>query len=197
MLQTNQFFLHYLEQLYQTQERKDSVILRSYPKGKRLLVQNEDLSKIMLIKEGVTKCYFTEENNKDYIVDFLSKGEILGEIEFIRKVPCLCSIEAMTEVSVYAISKSYFNHLLKNDIVLNNILLEVFAQRIFNTSSRASFLQMYTTEYTLKKLLELQLKQQIEISKEEKAAYLGITISSLTKALKSIERNLVPESKNN
>ncbi|WP_316815429.1 Crp/Fnr family transcriptional regulator [Pedobacter nyackensis] len=186
MLRTNQSFLSYLEQLYNAQQRKEDIIVKSFPKGKRLLVQNENASKIMLIKDGITKCFFTEENEKEYILEFLSKGEIVGEIELIRKVPCLCSIEAMTDVTVYAISIPYFTSLLKTDIGLNNLLLEVFAERIVNTSSRASYQQLYTTEYTLAKLLELQSKQEIEISREDKAAYLGITIRSLNRALKSL-----------
>jgi CRP-like cAMP-binding protein len=187
MLRTNRSFLNYLEQLYEAQERKEDIIVKSFPKGKRLLIQHENAAKIMLIKEGITKCFFTEDNDKEYIVEFLGKGEILGEIELIRKTSCLCSIEAMTDVRVYSISIPYFISLLKNDIALNNLLLEVFAERIVNTSSRASYQQLYTTEYTLTKLLELQAKQEIEISKEEKAAYLGITIRSLNRALKNLK----------
>lgn len=186
MLRTNQSFLSYLEQLYNMQQRKEDIIVKSFPKGKKLLIQNENASKIMLIKDGITKCFFTEENEKEYILEFLSAGEIVGEIELIRKIPCLCSIEAITDVTVYAISISYFTSLLKTDIGLNNLLLEVFTDRIVNTSSRASYQQLYTTEYTLAKLLELQSKQEIEISREDKAAYLGITIRSLNRALKNL-----------
>lgn len=38
----------------------------------------------MLIRSGITKCYFIEENDKEYIVEFLGKGEIIGEIEVIK-----------------------------------------------------------------------------------------------------------------
>lgn len=189
MLRTNQFFLDYLEQLYLKQMRKEDIVIKSFPKGKRLFEQHEKVTKIMLIKEGITKCFFTEENDKSYIVEFLSRGEILGEIELIRKIPCLCSIEAITDVVVYAISLPYFSSLLSTDIHLNNLLLDVFAGRIVNTSSRASYQQLYTTEYTLIKLLDLQEKHDIEISREEKAAYLGITIRSLNRALKELNRS--------
>lgn len=188
MIRTNQFFLSYLEQLYKTQQRKEDIIVKSFPKGKKLLVQNENTTKVMLIKDGITKCFFMEANDKEYIVEFLGKGEIVGEIEVIRNIPCLCNIEAMTDVTVYALSIPYFASLIKQDIGLNNVLLEVFAERIINTSSRASYQQLYTTERTLAKLLELQLKQQIEISREDKAAYLGITIRTLNRALKSLEK---------
>lgn len=186
MLRTNETFLSYLEQLYDKQERKEDIIMKSFSKGTRILVQNEKPSKIMLINSGVTKCYFTEKSGKEFIIEFLGKGEIIGDIEFIRNTKCLCTIEAMTEVSLYAVSISYFKTLIKNDLIINNLLLNVFAERIVNTSERASYQQLHTTEYSLAKLLELQSKQEIEISKEDMAAYLGVTIRSLNRALKSL-----------
>lgn len=184
MLRTNESFLHYIEQLYQLQPRKEDIIERSFTKGKKLLVQNEKPSKVMLIKSGITKCFFTEENDKAFIVEFLGKGEILGEIELIRNIPCLCNIEAITDVEVYAIAIPYFSELVRFSLELNNLLLSVFAERIVNTSSRASYQQLYTIENSLSKLLELQSKQEIELSKEDMAAYLGITVRSLNRVMK-------------
>lgn len=72
----------------------------------------------------------------------------------------------------------------KSDLKLNNLLLDVFAERIINTASRASYQQLYTIEHSLGKLLELQSKQEISISKEDMASYLGVTVRSLNRAFK-------------
>lgn len=188
MLRTNQTFFDYLEQLYTRQDHKGNIVLKSFEKGDKILTQNEISTKIMLIKTGITKCYFVEENDKEYIVEFLGKGEIIGEIEVIKNVPCLCSIEAITEVTVYSMSIPYFQSLIKNDLSLNNLLLDVFAERIVNTSSRASYQQLHTTEHTLSQLLEVK-SREMEISKEDMAAYLGITVRSLNRALKELQEN--------
>ncbi len=188
MLRTNQPFLDYLEQLYTRQDHQGNIVLKPFEKGDKILTQNEISTKIMLIKSGITKCYFVEENDKEYIVEFLGKGEIVGEIEVIKNVPCLCSIEAITEVTVYSMSIPYFQSLIKNDLTLNNLLLDVFAERIVNTSSRASYQQLHTTEHTLSQLLEVKSKE-MEISKEDMAAYLGITVRSLNRALKELQEN--------
>lgn len=58
MVRTN---LSYLEQFYETEQRTEDVTIKSFSKGKRPLMQNENASRIMLIKEGITKCFFTEE----------------------------------------------------------------------------------------------------------------------------------------
>ncbi|MCJ8155027.1 Crp/Fnr family transcriptional regulator [Chryseobacterium sp. SSA4.19] len=185
MLRTNQSFLAYIQELYEQQERKENIIVKQYYKGQKLFAQNENATKVMVIKDGITKCFFTENNEKEYIVEFLGSGEIIGEIEFIRQIACLCNIEAMTDVTVYAISPDYFLQLIKNSLQLNNLLLDVFTERIINTSSRASYQQVYTIEYSLEKLLELQSRQEISISKEDMASYLGVTVRSLNRVLKN------------
>src|SRR5699024_6875456 len=100
-------------------KRKEAIILKKCEKGERLLSQDEMATKVMLIVGGITKCYFTEDNDKEYIIEFLGKGEIIGEVELIRTIPCLCTVEAMTNVSYFAIDKSYFSSLLKTNIQLN------------------------------------------------------------------------------
>ncbi len=188
MLRTNQTFLDYLEGLYSSEEHKDNIVLESFEKGDKILVQNQISTKIMLVKSGITKCYFVEENGKEYIVEFMGKGEIIGEIEVIKNVPCICSIEAITEVTVYSMSIPYFQALIKKDLTLNNLLLDVFAERIFNTSSRASYQQLHKTEHTLSQLLEVK-SREMEISKEDMATYLGTTVESLNRALEELQEN--------
>ncbi|TZF93586.1 Crp/Fnr family transcriptional regulator [Chryseobacterium panacisoli] len=186
MLRTNQAFLSYFEELYQQQDREE-VIFKSFSRDGNILVQDQLLSKVMLIKEGIAKCYFTEENGKEYIVEFLGKGEILGEVELIKNINCLCGVKAVSEVTVYEITVSYFKSLINNDLTLNHLLLDSFAERIINTSSRASYQQLYTVEHTLTQLLNMQSKQEIQISKEDMAAYLGITGRSLNRILKDLK----------
>ena len=186
MLRTNHSFLSHLEELYHQQTR-ENIILQSFSKGQKLLIQDQSLSKVMLVKEGITKCYFEEENGKEYIVEFLGNGEILGEVELIKNIPCLCGIEALTEVVVYTINLSHFNELMQRDFILNNLLLNSFAERIINTTSRASYQQLYTVEHTLAQLLKMQAKQNVQISKEDMAAYLGITVRSLNRILKDLK----------
>ncbi|MBD0405300.1 Crp/Fnr family transcriptional regulator [Flammeovirga sp. EKP202] len=187
MLRENQAFLAYIEGLYQQQERKDKVIKKHYSEGQKLLNQDEKPTKVILIKDGITKCFFAGDNDKEYLFEFLGQGEIVGEVEFIKKRNCLCSIEAITEVTAYAISIDYFSKLIKTDLQLNNLLLDVFAERIINTSTRASYQQLYTIEHTLSRLLTLQSEQNLSISKENMASYLGVTVRSLNRALKKEE----------
>ena len=183
MLRTNTAFLSYVDELYVSEA---GIVLQHFKKGELLLRQGETNHYVFVIKEGIAKCFFLEENGKDYILEFMSKGQILGELELIRQITCLCNVAALTPLEVYVIPTLIFKELLAKDLTLNKILLEELAERIINTSSRASFQQLYTVEHGLAKLLELQEKQGISISKDDMAAYLGITLRSLNRTMKLI-----------
>lgn len=187
MLRTNNELFAYIETLYGAQrEHRENIQLRTIDENGFLLKQGEAAQKVFVIKKGIVKCFFNEENGKDYIVEFLGRGEVLGEIEAIRNIACLCSIRAITEVEAYAVSVPFFHTLLQKDLALNKVLLAALAERIINTSSRASFQQLYSLEHGLSKLLELQAKQQMNISKEDMAAYLGVSVRSLNRGLKAL-----------
>ncbi|QBQ43023.1 Crp/Fnr family transcriptional regulator [Sphingobacterium psychroaquaticum] len=190
MIRTNEDFLSYAKQLYDDQSRKDDIVIKHYSKGSLLLMQGEELTRVMFICRGIAKVFFSEENGKQFILEFLGKGEVIGEIELLRNISCLCSIEAMTDISVYSFSLPYFRLLIQTDMQLNNMLLQVFAERIINTSSRASYQQLYTVDHSLSKLLEFQENHQLGITKEDMAAYLGITIRTLNRSLQKIGKDI-------
>ncbi len=189
MLRTNNEFLSYIKELYSDDAYTRYIKVQQLAVDTQFLTQGERVHQIYIIKEGIAKCFFSEENGKDYILEFLGKGEILGEIEAIREMPCLCNVAAVTTLEVYSISIKLFNDLMDKEMRLNKLLLKELAERMVNTSSKASFQQLYTVEHGLAKLLELRDKQQLQLSKEDMAAYLGITLRSLNRALKGFSHH--------
>lgn len=187
MIRTNPSVLSFIDDLYKAHERKESIQLKSFSSGQFLLQQGQQVARTLVIKEGITKCFLSEENDKDYIVEFLGEGETLGDLEVIRNIKCLCSIQAITPVKAYLVAIPFFKSLMNENLEFNKLLLGEFAERIINTSTRASFQQLYTVESGLARLLELQAEQNITISKEDMAAYLGVTIRSLNRALKNLK----------
>ena len=188
MLRTNLHFLAFFEELYLEQTTGiQNIVVKKFPKNSFLLTQGSPLTELVIIRAGATKCYFSEENGKDFIVEFLGAGEIAGEIEVLKSRSCLCNIVALTEVEAYSVKIPFFKTLLTKNLDLNRHLLDVLAERIIHTSSRSSSQQLYTTEYGLAKMLEFQEQQNLEISKEDMAAYLGITVRSLNRTLKQLK----------
>lgn len=187
MFRKNPSFLSYIEHLYDAMPRKEDIVMKTFRKGELLFEQGQEPVKVFIVKEGITKCYFSEDNGKDYILQFLSEGEILGELEALRSMPCLCNVAAVSDVQAYALNIAFFKSLLDKDIKLNHMLLDALAGRIIDTSSKSASQQLYTIGHGLKKILALQEKQDIVISKEDMAAYLGVTLRSLNRALRDLD----------
>lgn len=187
MLRINTDLLAFIDQLYASQDRKEDIILRSFSKGARLLEQGITINKVFFLKEGAVKCYLTEENDKDYIFEFLGKGEIIGDIEALKNKRCLCTVEAISSVQAYCISTAFFLSLVDRNLAFNKILLHELTDRLLNTSSRASYQQLYTVEHGLSRLLYIQEREGFGLTKEDMAAYLGITVRSLNRTLKQLK----------
>lgn len=186
MLRTNPAFLHFIEQFTAGDPESEAVTIKTFAAGTRLIHQGDTISHVYIIGDGITKCYIEEDNGKDYIFEFLGKGEITGDLEGIRKEQCLCSIEAITSVTAYAIPHILFDWLLVNNTTFNRLLLEELAIRIRQTCIRTSYQQLYPVEYALLRLLALEAAQDIVIPKKDMASYLGITIRSFNRTLKEL-----------
>ena len=185
MLRTNTDFLAFLTAYNATKNTKN-ITLKSFNKGNRLLNQGSKTNSVYILKEGIAKCFITEENAKNYIFEFLGSGEIIGEIEIIKKIPCLCNVEAITDLVAFSIPNESFLALLEEEAKFNKIVLEVLSTRLIQTSSRSSYQQLYPLEHGFNKLLQLQEQEDIAISKEDMSAYLGITLRSFNRMLKNL-----------
>lgn len=189
MLRTNQEFLNFME-TYAV--NNPAVVQKSFAPGARLIRQGDTIRHVYMILDGITKCYIAEDNGKDYIFEFLGKGEITGELEAINKGACLCNIEAITPVQAYAIPHSQFAALVQNNPTFNQLLLQELATRISQTCIRASYQQLYPLEYALLRLLTLEADQHLLLAKRDMAAYLGISVRSFNRTLKELrERNIM------
>ena len=187
MLRENPDFLEYIKGLYAEHSEERVIRQVNFAPKDFLMRQGSVLREAYVIAQGVCKISIEEENGKAYILEFLGKGEILGELELLRDTGCLCNVQALEHVCVYSLPKAYFFKLLETDFKLNHLMIQAFAERISNTSKKASFQKLYTLEDTLKEFMRLQVEQQLEVSKQDLAEYLGISVRSLNRTLKNME----------
>lgn len=168
--------------------KNDIVTEKQIQARDKILVQNEAVSHIYIIKEGIAKCYITESNGKDYILEFMGSGEIVGELEILHNTKSLTNIEAISNLQVLRIHRDYFVEMLQNNWQLNLLILKELAQRLAQTSSRASYQQNYPLEYSILKIIFLFSNQPLKLSKKDLADYLGITLRSLNRTLLALQQ---------
>lgn len=194
MIRVNCTFLDYIIKL----KLSDSNCLITEHKavvGEKIITQKTNVQSVYLIKEGLAKCYLTEETGNDFIQEFFGAGEVFGEIELITNESSFCTIEALVPTTYFRIPKKTFNTLLKADAIFNTFLLELLASKIRYTALRHSYNQSHTIEEKLRSLLNELPDLFKKISKNDIANYLGITIRSLNRVLPNLNANPIPRLK--
>ncbi|WP_196889622.1 Crp/Fnr family transcriptional regulator [Aureivirga sp. CE67] len=187
MIRTNKDFLSYIELL--DKKHPDFFVLEAHDSGDIILEQDKRYKVLFLIKEGITKCYLSDENGKDFIQEFFGEGMQFGELEVFSNKSSYCSTEAITKVCTYKISHTNYNYLLENDPIFNKHVLKAMAEKIGYKAPRFSFQQSYSIEENLLKLKELYPDFDKLFSKKDIANYLGITIRSLNRTLNNLKES--------
>lgn len=184
MLRTNLDLLNCIEKLAIEGYKEPHLQLTKIKPGECFVRQGEVLHFVYIIKTGVAKCFITEENGKNFILEFFGEGEIIGEVELLKKTVIFTNVEAMTELTVYRISVAYCWKLLEINQEFNRLLLVELATRLQHTAMRASYQQVYPIEYAVLRLIYLFSHHPFNWSKHNLADYLGITIRSLNRTFK-------------
>ncbi|WP_062058208.1 Crp/Fnr family transcriptional regulator [Aquimarina longa] len=185
MIRTNPELLSYTETIYHS--NKHHINIEQYNPTEKIIEQNKRYNWVYIIKEGVTKCYLSDEKGKDFIQEFLGKGMEFGEIEVFSNKPSFCCIEAITELIVYKISYTHFNNLLENDKKFNKLIMKAMAEKISYKAPRHSYQQYHPIEENILKIKENFPEFTEVVSKNDLAKYLGITLRSLNRALSNLK----------
>ncbi|MGD1947865.1 MAG: Crp/Fnr family transcriptional regulator [Croceivirga sp.] len=186
MIRVNNTFLNYVIRL-KSSSLNGSITEHHAEKGEKLITQKTNVRSVYVIKEGLAKCYLTEDTGNDFIQEFFGKGEVFGEIELITGDISFCTIEALVPTAYYKIPKAIFQDLTKNNFEFNSLLLQLMAGKIRYTALRHSYNQTHSIIEILKRLLEQFPQVFRQISKKDVANYLGITVRSLNRVLKEVK----------
>ncbi|MEA5427785.1 Crp/Fnr family transcriptional regulator [Arcicella lustrica] len=186
MLRINKELLNFLVALYHS-DTEGNIIEQTFQPKSQILQENKQVFSVYIIKSGIAKCYLTEDTGDDFIQEFFGEGWIFGEIEVIRDELSFCSIDAISELVVYKISRDFFNKLLSTNEAFNRLILKILANKIYFKAIRHSYNQSHPVESKLLRLKDDFADLANLISKQEIANYLGITIRSLNRTLKELK----------
>ncbi|MBL4746625.1 MAG: Crp/Fnr family transcriptional regulator [Flavobacteriaceae bacterium] len=181
MIRTGPEFLTYIEVL--RHKYPQYFIIEKYGSNEVILSQQKRYHSLYCIKTGITKCYLSDENGKEFIQEFLGEGVNFGELEFFSGHLSFCSIKTITNVEVYKISYQYYDFLLENDAVFNRLVLKSMALKIGFKAPRHSFQHSYSIEENIIRLQKIAPNYAKIFSKNDIANYLGVTLRSLNRAL--------------
>lgn len=191
MIRTNQELLSYVARL-QKSKPGEMVLLQRFLPGKKMIEQGKRGISVYVIRQGIAKCYVTEDTGNDFIQEFFGAGELFGEIEAIRGKLSFCSIEAVTEVEVYKIEQKQFLAWLEKDKQFNQLILQALAAKINYKAIRHAYHQSHTLEKNLLRLMQAFPGLLETIPRQDIANYLGVTLRSLNRTVHDLKnKNLI------
>lgn len=175
---------------------EESVVDLKFNEGDLIFDEHQQLQGIYCIKKGVCKISKMSANGKEQIIHFLKEGTLLGIRSLLNGETTNLKTRALTPVEVcYVSKKNFFDTLLKNRTFLNQ-LLETFAQHLKNTDDRIVIMgQNKMMERLAHFLIHLhktfgedqQGNLKLYLKREDMASYIGVTIESTIRMLKSFE----------
>ena len=184
MIRKRPAILRIIDELAGDGQMGQTILVRNFHRGHLLIGQGAVTTNVFFIKSGIVKCSFAEDNGKEYILEFLGEGEVLGELEAITKAPAMSSVRAISDLSVYMFDKTTFLDLLRRNEAFNREILELMAVRLTDTALRSARQQLNPLEHNLTQLLAALEYEKLPCTKQEIADYLGITLRSLNRLLK-------------
>lgn len=182
MIRTNLALLQLMDEILPV--TGGAITVRQFDAGQRFIYQDQELLQVYVIKSGVAKCQITEENGKEYVLEFLGEGEMLGEVEAIRGEKTVCNVVALTPVTLYAMGIGQFNYFLQTVPMFTTLVMRLLATRVANSSVKMARQQLYTMAELLPQLQGMLSAQQINFTKQDLADYMGISVRSLNRLLK-------------
>lgn len=185
MILQNEKILDYLNSVAANDNRHIKIV--HFDKKNPIITQERIVKNIYVIKEGIVKCFISEDNNKNLLLEFLGAGEIIGEVETILDCRNIASVQSVTQSVLYKIDLDYFKNTLLKESAFKDLLMHELARRLQKTAIRSSSQQLNTIQTSLANLLSLLRKQDIIFKKTDLADYLGISVRSLNRELKILQ----------
>lgn len=188
MIRTNPELMAYAEKLFSKGDW--DLHEESFGSKERIMEQDHRYGKVYLIREGIAKCFISDENGKEFIQEFLGEGMEFGELEVFSNKLTICAVESITPLKAFSFTHGCFSQLLENDTRFNRLVMKALADKIRYKAPRHSYQHAYPIEDNIIRLKKLFPEFTEVISKKDIANYIGITTRSLNRALKELKEKV-------
>lgn len=134
--------------------------IREYSVGQVICHQGESYNQFYLIAGGSVNIYYTAENGKRYSQEIQDTGEFFGEFEIFDQRPYVCSIEALTPLTLLLLEKSHFMAWIEIDKHFGRFITQHLCDDFYQFVATVSENNLYSLKTRLCKYLITVAKQQ-------------------------------------
>ncbi len=139
------------------------------------------------IINGVARANFTDDNGSDKTSYFFSENQFIGNLEsYLKNVPSLINIQAVTKCNFLVIEKTDFEKLSTNLPVWSDIFNELVKSTLLQKNSNLNHLRnLSNTKEKYDYFVETNSSIALRVPLQYIASYLGITPQSLSRIRRS------------
>lgn len=162
-----------------------------YEKEEYILEAGEELEYYYLLVEGKIKIYYPFENGKAMLLKFYKEFNTIGDLELLKGIPILCSIDAVEDTYLIAIPSEILREKYFNDIKFLHHLVDSLSEKLYGTINNSSYNFIYPLTNRLSSYLIEHLTDEdciiLNSSYLDIAQFLGTTYRHLNRTLKEME----------
>jgi CRP/FNR family cyclic AMP-dependent transcriptional regulator len=172
-------------------------MVRSYPRGAALMLQDEPDDRVMILLAGRAKVGRVEQDGRELMLDIRDPGDLLGELAFIDGAPRVASVTALEPVQALVTPAQALRGYLETTPRVAVVLLEVVARRFRDGSAnRSRFAVADTMGRLAARILELAerygeassdgIRIASPLSQEDLAAWTEASRAGVAEALRAL-----------
>ena len=123
--------------------------LYQFEKGEIICSQGEPAQYLYVLVEGKVKIYTTSSEGKTLILSFKTPLEVIGDIEYVRSMDILNTVEAVTPVWMIGVHQCWLKKYGSDHVPLLKFLLDVITKKFTMKSNSLSFNLLHSVEVRL------------------------------------------------
>ncbi len=169
--------------------------LHFYEEGEHILESGEKLKYYYFFVDGKIKVHYPFENGKSMILKFYKDYNTIGDLELLKDIPIVCSIDAVEDTFMVAIPSAVIKEKFFNNTRLLHHLVDSLSDKLYGTINNSSYNFIYPLINRLASYLLENLKDKnyivLNSSYIEIAEFLGTTYRHLNRTFKEMESKLI------
>ncbi len=172
-----------------------------FKKGEHICKEGEETNYLLFFVRGKAKVYTTLKNGKNMLVCFYNPLELIGEVEIIKLVPAISSIQAIEDCYCIGISTKITKENLMKDINFLLLICESLGNKLERLSKNSSINLSYPLENRLasfiiasKTLMKIEDRKIVVFNENltEVSELLGTSYRHLLRSLKILcEKSII------
>ncbi len=180
----------------------DSYDVEQYSKKQFLYNEGKRPKFLYYIKSGKVKTFRVHEDGKEYITNLYSAGDYLGYIALLEGTTYEETAEVLEDADIVSISKDDFLQAVYNDMNIAGKFIKLITNNVREKEERLLHLAYDSLRKRVAKaLVDITAKfgnanadvQQIDISREDIAQYVGTATESLIRTLSDFKSEKLVE----